>query len=50
MAINLARGHRKPIDPYTVAEGTIEPVKHTPGSVAPGTYNPEKNPKEAREK
>lgn len=50
MAINLGRAHRKPIDPETIAIGTIEPVKHTPINVGPGTYNPEKNPKEAREK
>lgn len=49
MAINLGRAHRKPIDPDMIANGTIEPLKHTPNAVGPGAYNPLKNPKEARE-
>ena len=50
MAINLGRAHRKPIDPEIICNGTIEPLKHTPNAIGPGTYNPQKNPKEAREK
>lgn len=50
MAINIGRATRGVIDPDMIANGTIDPIKHTPLGVGPGTYNPLKNPKEARDK
>ena len=42
MSINLQRAERKTKE--------IEPIKTTPLTVGPGTYNPLVDPREAREK
>ena len=51
MAINLGRSQREVIQAHgEVHHKSIRPSKATPNSIGPGTYNPLKDYKEAREK